>query len=96
MNAILNKIIYFEEYLTHRDEQGHLVQCFDKCGDFNQSAVEFHFNNRAYIALAGVAQWIEHLGACDPKGRRFDSQSGHMPGLQTRSPVGSTREATTH
>ena len=40
------------------------------------------------IALAGVAQWIE----CWPvaKGHRFDSQSGHMPGLQAGSPVGGT------
>ena len=26
--------------------------------------------------------------ACEPKGYQFASQSGHMPGLQTRSPVG--------
>ena len=31
------------------------------------------------------------LGAgCKPKGRRFDSQLGHMPELQARSPVGAT------
>ena len=30
------------------------------------------------------------------KGCWFDSQSGHMPGLRTRFPVGGTREATTH
>ena len=34
--------------------------------------------------------------ACKPEGRRFDSQSGHMPGLQTRSPMRGTQEATTH
>ena len=34
-------------------------------------------------ALAGVAQWIERWTA-KPKGRRFDSQSGHMPGLWAR------------
>ena len=34
--------------------------------------------------------------ACEPKGHRFDSQSGHMPGLQARFPVGNAREATTH
>ena len=37
------------------------------------------------VALAGVAQWIE----CRPanhKGRWFDSQSGHMPGLLAKSP----------
>ena len=34
--------------------------------------------------------------ACEPKGRQFNSQSGHMPGLQARSPGGGVREATTH
>ena len=38
-----------------------------------------------YTALAGVAQWIEHWPVNQS---RFDSQSGHMPGLQARSPVG--------
>ena len=41
---------------------------------------------RILIALAGVAQWIEC--GLQTKGSRFDSQSGHMPGFQTRSPVG--------
>ena len=36
-------------------------------------------------ALAGVAQWIE------PKGRQFNLQSGHMPVLCARSPVGGAR-----
>ena len=44
-----------------------------------------------FLMLAGVAQWIaEWVLACEPKGRRFDSQAGHMPGLQARSPVGGT------
>ena len=33
--------------------------------------------------------------ACKPKGCWFNSQSGHMPGLQARSPIGGTCEATT-
>ena len=32
--------------------------------------------------------------ACEPKGHWFDSQSGHMSGLWTRSPVGGAQEAT--
>ena len=43
--------------------------------------------------------WCGSVGwalACKPKGHWFDSQSGHMPGLQARSPVGGTQEATTH
>ena len=41
----------------------------------------------------GSVDWVP---ACEPKGYRFDSQSGHMPGLWARSPVGGAREATTH
>ena len=33
---------------------------------------------------------------CEPQGRWFDSQSGHILGLWARSPVGATWEATTH
>ena len=33
-----------------------------------------------------MAQWIEELSH-KAKGRRFNSQSGHMPGMQARSPV---------
>ena len=32
--------------------------------------------------------------ACDLKGYQFDSQLGHMPGLQAKSPVGDDQEAT--
>ena len=38
------------------------------------------------IALAGVAHWIEHWPS--NQSRWFNSQSGHMPGLWARSPVG--------
>ena len=45
---------------------------------------------KALIALAGVAQWTE----CQ-KGHQFDSHSGHVPGLQARSPQG-VREKQPH
>ena len=41
----------------------------------------------------GSVDWVP---ACKPKGRGFHSQSGHMPGLWARSPVGAPRETTTH
>ena len=46
----------------------------------------YSFKNFRKFALAGVAQWIE----CElqTKLRQFNSQSGHMPGLQARTPVG--------
>ena len=37
----------------------------------------------------GSVDWVP---ACEPKGCWFDSQSGHMHGLQARSPVGVVRE----
>ena len=41
----------------------------------------------------GSADWEP---ACEPKGGQFDPQSGRMPGLWARSPVGGAWEATTH
>ena len=41
----------------------------------------------------GSVNWAP---ACEPKDCRFSSQSGHMPGLWARSPVGGAQEATTH
>ena len=41
----------------------------------------------------GSVDWVL---ACEPKGYWFDSQSGHMPGLQARFPTQGMREATTH
>ena len=40
----------------------------------------------------GSVDWVS---TCESKGRWFDSQSGHMLGLQARAPVGGTWEATT-
>ena len=48
---------------------------------------------RIYPRWCGSVDWVP---ACEPKGCWFNSQTGHMPGLQTRSPVGGTQEATTH
>ena len=39
---------------------------------------------------------VDRVPTYKPKGHQFHSQSGHMPGLQARSPAGGTREATTH
>ena len=39
---------------------------------------------------------VDWVLAYEPKGCLFNSQSGHVPGLQPRSPVGGTQEATTH
>ena len=44
-------------------------------------------------AWCGSVNWAP---ACEPEGCRVESQSGHMPGLHARSPVGGTQEATTY
>ena len=49
-----------------------------------------------YEACTGWCGSVAWVLACEPKGHWFDSQSGHMPGLQARSPVGGTQQATTH
>ena len=41
----------------------------------------------------GSVYWVR---ACEPKSRWFNSQSGHMPGLQARSQMRNAQEATTH
>ena len=43
--------------------------------------------------LLWLVDWVP---ACEPKGHQFNSQSGHIPGLQARSPVGGAWEATAH
>ena len=39
---------------------------------------------------------VDWAPTCEPKGCWFDSQSGYMPGLWARSPIGGVREATAH
>ena len=45
----------------------------------------WHLKIRSCTAWCGSVDWVL---ACEPKHCQFDSQSGHMPGLQARSPVG--------
>ena len=44
----------------------------------------------------GWCSSVDWVLACKPRGHGFNSQPGHMPRLQARSPVGGTREATIH
>ena len=48
------------------------------------------------ILIYGVAQWIECRLVNQRVASQFDSQSGHMPGLQARSPVRGEGKETTH
>ena len=57
--------------------------------------VNFLVNQKTDFCPAwyGSVDWAM---ACKPKGRWFDSQSGHVPGLQARSPAVGVQEASTH
>ena len=46
------------------------------------------------LALSGMAQWVGHFPANQKVACQFDSQSGYVLGLWTRSPGGGVREAT--
>ena len=61
--------------------------------DNSNSIIDKYILKNEVLALAGVAQWI--VSAFEAKGCQFDSQSGHRPGLQAKSLVGGTQEATT-
>ena len=49
-----------------------------------------------FIYCSGWCGSVDWVPACEPKGRWFNSQSEHMPGLWARSPVSGAWEATTH
>ena len=49
-----------------------------------------------YIEQPWLVWLSESSAGCQSMGLQFGSQSGHMPGLQARSPVGDAQEATTH
>ena len=51
---------------------------------------------KSLIISPGWCGSVDWAPAYEPKGRQFDSQSGHMPGLQDRFPVGGVWEATIH
>ena len=52
-----------------------------------------HLKNKLAPGWCGS---VDLVPTWKPQGRRLDSQSAHMPGLQARSPVWGMWEATTH
>ena len=70
---------------AHRSEVAKL-----KYRQSDSRACTLHVNASA---LTGVAQWVGHRPA-NRKAAQLDSQSGHMPGLQARSPVEGVQETT--
>ena len=62
---------------------------------FLQLALSPLISSELTVICPGWCGSVDWALACKPKGHWFNSQSGHMPGLQARSPVGGVREATT-
>ena len=55
----------------------------------------WHLNPLRVSESPGWCGSVDWVTAWEPKGCWFNSQSGHMPRLQARSPVGNAQEATT-
>ena len=55
-----------------------------KKGNFSKQR-QHHYKSAWDLGWCGSVDWVLD---CKTNGRWFDSQSGHMPGLQTRSPAG--------
>ena len=51
---------------------------------------------KAIWSCPGWCGSVDWVLVCEPKGCQFESQSGHMPVLRVRSPVGGAGEVTTH
>ena len=62
--------------------------------DFHHVRKEIYMKDQR--SVPGWCGSVDSVPACEPKGHKFDSQTGHMPGLKARSPVGDVQEATTH
>ena len=51
---------------------------------------------KMYNSNPGWCGSVDCVLACETRYCQFGSQSGHMPGLQARSPVGGVQDAATH
>ena len=58
--------------------------------------VKLEFITQKIYPCPGWCGSVDWVPACKARALWFDSQSGHMPGLQARPPVGDMWEATTH
>ena len=57
---------------------------------------QFQAPKEVYRASPGWCVSVDWVLACKPKGRWFNSQAGHMPGLWARSPMGGAHERQPH
>ena len=79
-------------------------KCVNKWYQLKLTILRFYFSHMAdfYVVFSlkiptvkshispGWCGAVELAPGCGPKGPWFNSQSGHMPGLQAQSPVGGT------
>ena len=85
----------YSEACVHSKELGFNFNCRRPLEEF-----QWESNSTGFIFLNNpgpdCCSSVDLAQACEAKGHHFDSQSGLVPGLQARSPVGGKREAITH
>ena len=62
----------------------------------NGQSIYLNLSLKLYTCCPGCCGSVDWAQACKPKGRWFDSQSGHVPGLWARSSERGTWKATTY
>ena len=70
--------------------------CFHQKPYLSVAFPHSHSGSKNSPSCPGWCGSVDWTPAWEPKGCWFDSQSGHMSGLQARYPVQGTREATAH
>ena len=91
--AISAHLISLTLTLINRDKEYKMII---KLSWFIKSKNSFILMLKSTVFCPGWCGSVDWTPAWEPKGHQFNSQSGHMPRLQARSPVGGAQEATTH
>ena len=87
----IRKVIASRIHLWMRRKAGATKCVWTKL--LNTSGDNWQYSSNSSPGWYGSVNWMP---ACEPNGRWFNSQAGHMPGLWARSPIGGAWKATTH